>query len=273
MSDDGQTYTGNPDDPFAAIARETIADQLQAQRDVLELENYGLRRWLYNAPGSQVVRLGAGGRVEETLPGDERDPWIGVAILNPSSVPIGVGFAAGGAIGTPLFTIPAGSYLTVPVRFVNVSVALVNASDALGPEARIVVCRLRVPPLGIQAGSLAGAVDLGGVADTNVASASTAAAPVAGTTIAAIAGLTPGVYRVDVVTYQHTAPDANLSNARLLASGLFRGPLPTTSQPIATALPRVTVSPGGTSTLELQVTGNAGAGAIYYGSLTATRLA
>jgi hypothetical protein len=264
----------NPTDRMAEIEREGLGDQLLAQREVLDLEGYALRRWLFDPPGSYVVRLAANGRYEETIPGDERDPWGGAVILNPSGAAVGVGFAAGGATGAPLFVVPAGSYLAVPVRFVNISIGLVDqATDLAGPEARIVVSRLRIPPMGIQAGPIA-STDLGGIADTVSAAGSTAAAPAANTVIAQVPNLVPGVYRVTTVTYESAAPDANPANIQLLAGGQIKGAaLPSTATPLSTPFPRVTV-PAGASTIVLRTGGAVGgAGSVYTGVISATRLA
>jgi hypothetical protein len=143
----------NPTDRMAEIERDVLGDQLMAQRELLELETYALRRWMMEPPDSRRVFLGLGVG-EQTLDGDERDPFSGVAVINTSNVPVAIGFAPGGAVGAGLFQVPAGSFLVLPVRFVHLSVGVVNAADAAGAQFWVTAARLRVPPIGVNGGQI-----------------------------------------------------------------------------------------------------------------------
>lgn len=137
-----------------------LGDALEQQRSLVELETYALRRWMFAAPASVSFTWRQGDKPEQTIGGNQEDPFNGVVVLNPSPYPIGLGFEAGAAQYSPLYVVPPGSFLAVPFRYVNLSVALqapgllLGALDASQPNVTIVAARLRIPPLGIQAGPL-----------------------------------------------------------------------------------------------------------------------
>lgn len=263
----------NADDPLAGIEREVLADQLRAQRDVLELEDYVLRRLMFAQPGLAVISLAGGstGLASDTLLGDERDAWSGVYVENAGPFAVALGFAAGGSTGGGGYLVPAGTWKLIPARYVHLSVGLVDPTQIAGPLTRVTIARLRVPPMGAQAGVIS-AVSLGGIADTGSAAGATAAAPAINSTITSLA-VPAGLYRVDVVTYEPTTPDANPANAQLLSGATVVGTLPTTSVPIATPFARVLVLPAA-PVLILRTGGTiGGAGSVYFGSIAATRIA
>lgn len=267
----------NPEDPLSGIERETLTDQLQAQREVLELEQHVLRRLMFAQPRLGVVQLGGGAAnsaspIEQTIAGDERDGWNGVYVENPGPAAVALGFSAGGAQGAAGYLIPANTWKVLPVRHINLSVGLVDQAQAAGPFVRVTVAQLRMPPVGVSAGPLA-SHSLGGVDDTLTIAGFTAAAPPVATTIVQLGALTPGLYRVDLVTYQSTTPDANPANAVLVAGGAAPRLLPTTAAPIATPIARVLVTPTAPTLLVRTGGAGGGAGSIYFASMAATRLA
>jgi hypothetical protein len=270
----------NPDDPLAGIERETLADQLLAQREVLELENHLLRRILFMQPGLSVVTLAGGATqsqpvAEVTLPGDERDAWNGVYVENPSGLAVAVGFNAGGAQGAAGYLVPPNTWKLIPVRYVNLSVGLVDPTQVAAAAARITITRLRVPPMGVASGPLTSTpVAL----DDTISTAQSISAPVAGAVVASLTGITAGLYRVVVTSYQTGTPDALAGNMRLSAGSpaTIVGSLPSTPTPVQTVFERVRVIPNATAVLQLLMVtaiSNAGAGAFYFASLAATRIA
>lgn len=137
-----------------------LGDALERQAQLVDLETHVLRRWMLAAPASVQFTWRQGDKPEQTRDGNQQDPFNGVVVLNPSPYPIGLAFEAGAAQYNPLYVVPPGSFLAVPFRFINLSVALqapgllLGALDASQPNVTIVAARLRVPPLGIQAGPL-----------------------------------------------------------------------------------------------------------------------
>lgn len=109
-----------------------------------------------------------------------------------------------------------------------------------------------------------------GIADTLAASGSLAA-PAANTTIATLGDVPDGVYSVEVTTFQAGTVDANRLNAQLRDGTATVSDLLTLATPNTVRFPRVTMS--GTDVLLLR-TGAAvgGAGSVYAGSITATRV-
>lgn len=270
----------NPEDPLAAIERQTIADQLQSQRDVLELEDYVLRRLMFQQPALNVVTLAGGATqvpslAESTIPGDERDVFNGVYVENPGFAPIAIGFNAGGAQGAGGYIVPSNSWKLIPVRFVNLSVGLVDPSLVSGPTIRVTVARLRVPPIGTSSGPLTGVPFLG-IDDTIVLGGATAPSPGANASIVGLTGIPAGLYNVQLTTYQSTAPDAQATNIKLQANvRTVTSSLPSTSVPLTTNM-RVRVDPNTNPVLQLlalNVNNAGGAGSVYVGIIAATRVA
>jgi hypothetical protein len=128
-----------------------IAEDLTAQeaaRQLVLVELWYRRRQLLSDPALVSVSLGVDGELtgEHTIRGNQLDPYNGLAIFNPTAATVAVGFEAGAAQLQPL-TVPPFSYVTVPERFSNLSLALPNAADALQTySSRLTVLRLRVPP-------------------------------------------------------------------------------------------------------------------------------
>lgn len=130
------------------VERLRQVDTLEAQRQLIYLELYEARRRIFADPGLIRVTLGVNGQVdpEHTIRGDQRDPYNGVAILNPTSATLSVGFQAGTGYLAPL-TVPPFSFVIAPERYTNLSLALLKPSDAAQTyTSPVTVLRLRVPP-------------------------------------------------------------------------------------------------------------------------------
>jgi len=149
MTGQGTTPAENlpPTEPELTPGIGELVDLQVATAEVLQLEDYLLRRLLLESPRVVPVTFGQSGvnNAEQTIAGDQRDPFNGVAILNPTPAIVYVGFQAGGAVGSSVVVLP-GSYLVLPRRYANLSLA-VGATDNAGAIALTVtaIC-LRVPP-------------------------------------------------------------------------------------------------------------------------------
>jgi hypothetical protein len=261
----------NENDPLGVLERESVADQLLAQRELIALEQWLLERMM-GPPGPAIdpVTFGAGGAAEQTLDGDPRDPFVGVAILNPSpATPVFIGFAPGGALnpGRALM-VPPQSYLVLPVRYAALSLAVVGMDPNAQPFTAWAV-RLRVPPLGVHSGPY-GVSPLSALADTQTL-ASSVVAPGGAVAIANLTPLTPGLYTADITTFQPSTPDGANANMQLLEGGSIVGSLPSTPNPITTHVPRLTV-PSSNPRILVRSNAAAGAGAVYFASIIATRI-
>lgn len=123
-------------------------DTAEAQRQLVYLELYLRRREVFDRPNVQRVTLGPGNQVnpEYTLTGDPRDLYNGVAIFNPTSATLSVGFAAGAGLLAPI-TVPPFSFVATPARFADLSIALLNPVDQATTFASpVTVALLRTPP-------------------------------------------------------------------------------------------------------------------------------
>jgi hypothetical protein len=150
-------------DSLAALERESVADQLLAQRELIALETLLVDRLLTGSPGIVPVTFGPGQPAEQTLDGDPRDPFLGLAVFNRGPYPLAVGYSAQGALSAiaPL-VVPAFSWAVTPIRYTTVSIAAMfpgTAGPGVAPDASQAtfaasVIRLRVPPLGAMAGAL-----------------------------------------------------------------------------------------------------------------------
>lgn len=299
---------GMADEELESLAREAAGDLVEAQRTAVELELDVLRRYIMGAPASARVRVGAGQQAEQTVDGDQRAPFVGLAVLNPTPVAVGLGFEAGG--GTPQFapfTIPAYSWMVLPIRFVSASIG-VSALDAVGPNYTVTLVRLRVPPLGIHAGPLgsSGTVDVtdragrllglvapaggstwdvsdragrllgveqGGIADSIVASGAVTS-PGAGAAIASIAAPGAGVYAVQATTWAADTAEvvANAFNLRLRHGAVSAGNLSSRSAtPVTITRERLTVAAG--EAIDVIAIAAATVGATYNAVIAATRIA
>jgi hypothetical protein len=126
------------------VNRGDVEDFLAVQRDVLELNGLDLRRRYIHQPDRDRLVFGAGEPAEQTLIGNEEHPFYGVTVLNPTAKTVFLGFQAGQAQGSPLF-VPAGTGLTWPARYTQLSVA-VSPADAAAAQASVTVLRLQYPP-------------------------------------------------------------------------------------------------------------------------------
>lgn len=124
--------------------RADAEDFLSLQRDVLELSELELQRRWVSQPARSRHAFGLGQQADQTVMGNDAEPFRGVALLNPTPMTINVGFNAGSSIGSSLFC-PPYSMLVWPAQFVNVSLG-VNASDAASTEGEVTLLRLQQPP-------------------------------------------------------------------------------------------------------------------------------
>lgn len=133
---------------LAPEQQDRLEDTIEAQRELVYIELAYRRRQLLADPGLVRLIIGAGRDAlnEHTLRGDPRDPYNGVAIFNPTSATLSVGFQAGTGLLAPT-TVPPFSFICLPERYVNLSVALLNPADQQQTYASpVTVLRLRVPP-------------------------------------------------------------------------------------------------------------------------------
>lgn len=109
-----------------------------------------------------------------------------------------------------------------------------------------------------------------GIADSVADSGATAAAPAANTTIATVTVGGAGVYRIELSTFQAGTPDANRVNAELRNGSTTVTDLVSVSTDSRMVL-RITCAAGAVVLLRTGATVG-GAGAVYCGSLVATRV-
>lgn len=266
----------NPNDPLAGVEREILADSLRAQNELLERELWFMGRYMLSSPATIVARFGGGAQnqPQQTFDGDGQDPYSGIAVLNPTAVPVALGFEAGAA-ALSAYVVPAFSYLVLPQRFVNCSLGIVNATDAAGPAVAMTIARLRVPPLGVLSGPYgsppggAKTVDQGGIADT-VQVANGVVAPAAGAVIAQLLAPPAGIYSLQVVTAAVGDPNQP-ANLQLWRGGQLLGGLLSPATPIPVTRERMTLN----GTQVISVVGiNAGApGSVYSAFIAATQIA
>lgn len=148
------------------LVQETI-EQLARERDELfQLSSIELRRRYIDQPALDRITFGAGEQAQQTLLGNQKHLFYGVAVFNPTGKPIYVGFSAGTSQGSPTVCLP-GELLVWPAKFSEVSLA-VSASDAAGPLETVTVLRLQAPP----------AQPMASVIGPSAASALTATSPV-----------------------------------------------------------------------------------------------
>lgn len=178
------------DDPFEQVARAAIADQLEAQHHLIALEMAYYERMLETDVGAIRFVLGPGVPSYNGPPGSPRDKFNGVVIFNASAAQVWWSPTAGAAARVSPYVIPPFSWLALPTRFYDWSVA-VDSPDVAGQQT-LTVLPLRVPPHGALAGSYGGQP----IADTLQADAYPSG-PVAGQVIASIP-IIPGVYTVAV---------------------------------------------------------------------------
>jgi len=237
--------------------------QLLAQAHVLELEQHVLAAQL-RQPDTRTLTFGVGNDAEQTLPGDPRTPWRGIAILNPTALTIYAG--AGPSAQQPGLIVPPYSWICAPVNYPDYTLG-VGAADAAGAAATITVIRLHQPPAGVRAGQLgAPGVPL---ADSVGTFGEVVGTRGSGVTLATLA-LAPGIYEIEAVT-STSAGNAGGDAVLALVHGLTTV-APLQSIPIATTarFPRVTIAPG--ETLNVVTTGTVSAGIICSVALTATRI-
>jgi hypothetical protein len=257
----------NADDPIAALERETLADALRAQRELLELEEYVLRRFMFNQPATVVATFGSGQLQpgEQTFPGDQRDPFNGVVVLNPTPAIVNVGFEAGAGPASP-FTVPAFSWVALPVRFVNLSLSVDSATAASAVERRVTALRLRVPPLGAAGGDYGGRL---AAANTGLQTGMFTT-PIVNSTIVQLGAQTGGLYDVEVVTLQQATADPVMDGMQLVHGAVIVGRLASAPVAVTKRLARVEISPGESLFVSSRVA--TAVGTVYVASLSAHRI-
>lgn len=127
------------------IPADDLAELSLMQAELLELSLWRLRREMMSDPGLVPIRVGAGQAAEQTVPGNQRDPYNGLTVYNPGPASLSVGFQSGAGLLAPA-TVPPFSWVSFPERFVNVSVALLNPQDAQTATYTVSLLRLRIPP-------------------------------------------------------------------------------------------------------------------------------
>ena len=116
------------------------------QGELIELSLWRLRREMFADPGAWRLNVGAGFPAEQTIPGNQRDPFNGVIFYNPTPATLSVGFQAGTGPLAPA-TVPPFTACSFPERFTNLSVYLANAVDQQATIANVVtILRTRIPP-------------------------------------------------------------------------------------------------------------------------------
>lgn len=144
MSDVGPENVGPAAvDPDEAQFR---ADTLLMHSELVELELYKIRRELFADPQVDSLAIGAGNPAEQSLRGHQADPYNGLAIFNPTQATLAIGFQVGAGYLAP-YEVPPYTWMSIPARFVNLSIYLpVTADQQAAIPLRVTVVRLRVPP-------------------------------------------------------------------------------------------------------------------------------
>lgn len=121
-------------------------DTLLMHAKLLELELYRIRREMFADPGARKLTIGAGQPTEQSIRGNQQDPYNGVVILNPTPATISIGFQVGAGYLAPA-VVPPFSWVAFPERYVNLSFALLNPADQqLTITDPVTVLRTRIPP-------------------------------------------------------------------------------------------------------------------------------
>jgi len=132
--------------PDEAALDDYRASTTAAYAQLVQLELWRMRREMFGDPGVVKLTIGAGQPAEQTILGNQQDPYNGVAIWNPTSATLSVGFQAGAGILAPLTVVPF-SWARLPARYTNLSIALLSPADQQTAIATpLTVQRLRIPP-------------------------------------------------------------------------------------------------------------------------------
>lgn len=238
--------------------------QAMTQHRVLELEEAMLSGLLEQQPHVTPLTFGSGQEAEQTVPGDPRAPWHGLALLNPTPFTIYGGDGPSGAL-QPTTIVPPYSWVCVPVQFVDYSLGI-RPVDYTGSAQTVLLVRLRHPPAGARAGRFGIALPLGesiGVADS-------VSPAVAGGTVVTTPPLAAGVYSVKGSTsVSASGHSANMVLRHGRTDVLQLANSMTNDQVWPFEAERVTVLEG--ETLAIVTVAN-DAGARYLAHLAATRI-
>lgn len=120
---------------------ERTARLLAVQDRLAELGLHDLQARWEMQPDRQILMVGEGQQAEQTIPGNPKSAFHGVAVYNNTGHTLTLGFNSSAAIGSPII-VPPHSLLVWPAEYTNLSIA----GDVTRPAESVVALRLRYPP-------------------------------------------------------------------------------------------------------------------------------
>ena len=133
-----ETQLAHPED-------DARADLALAHADLLELERWRLWREMLSDPRLTPLQVGSGQPNEQTIQGNQQDPFNGLVVLNPTPVTLSLGFQSGMGVAAQAI-VPPWTWVALPERHVNLSVATINQDqNAIAPN-RVTILQTLVPP-------------------------------------------------------------------------------------------------------------------------------